>query len=163
MWKTVSDQYGKYSYVKVLSGNLKPDMQMVNARTGATGEAGPPVRHEGQEGRGGQGALLRRHRRHRQDGQGQDRRHPLRPPQGGQAGAHPFPEPCYSVAIAPKTKGQEDKIAAGLTRLDEEDLTFNWVNNAETHQMVVSGTGDMQMDVSGLPAEEPLRRGRRAQ
>ena len=50
-------------------------------------------------------------------------------------------------AITPKTKGQEDKIAAGLIRLNEEDLTFNWVNNAETRQMVVSGTGDMQMDV----------------
>ena len=51
------------------------------------------------------------------------------------------------MAIAPKTKGQEDKIAAGLTRLNEEDLTFNWMSNAETRQMVVSGTGDMQMDV----------------
>ena len=59
----------------------------------------------------------------------------------------PFPEPCYSVAIAPKTKGQEDKVASGLTRMNEEDLTFSWVNNAETRQMVISGTGDMQMDV----------------
>ncbi|MFR2333108.1 MAG: elongation factor G, partial [Flavonifractor plautii] len=75
----------------------------------------------------------------------------------------PFPEPCYSVAITPKTKGQEDKIAAGLIRLNEEDLTFNWVNNAETRQMVVSGTGDMQMDVIlsrlksrfGVDAESP--------
>ena len=59
----------------------------------------------------------------------------------------PFPEPCYSVAIAPKTRGQEDKIAQGLARLNEEDPTFTLVNNAETHQMVLSGTGDMQMDV----------------
>ena len=36
VWKTVSDQYGKYSFVKVISGNLKPDMQLVNSRTGAT-------------------------------------------------------------------------------------------------------------------------------
>ena len=59
----------------------------------------------------------------------------------------PFPEPCYSVAIVPKTRGQEDKMAQGLARLNEEDPTFTLVNNAETHQMVLSGTGDMQMDV----------------
>ena len=33
----------------------------------------------------------------------------------------PFAEPCYSVAIAPKTKGQDDKVAQGLYRLNEED------------------------------------------
>ena len=38
--RQVSDQYGKYSYVKVLSGNLKPDMPIVNARTGATEKLG---------------------------------------------------------------------------------------------------------------------------
>ena len=47
----------------------------------------------------------------------------------------------------PKTRGQEDKIAQGLARLNEEDPTFTLVNNGETHQMVLSGTGDMQMDV----------------
>ena len=51
------------------------------------------------------------------------------------------------MAIAPKTKGQEDKVAAGLARLNEEDPSFNVVNNAETHQMVISGMGDIQVDV----------------
>ena len=59
----------------------------------------------------------------------------------------PFDEPCYSVAIAPKTRGQEDKMAQGLNRLNEEDPSFRVVNNAETHQMVVSGVGDIQIDV----------------
>ena len=59
----------------------------------------------------------------------------------------PFDEPCYSVAIAPKTRGQEDKMAQGLNRLNEEDPSFRVVNNAETHQMVVSGAGDIQIDV----------------
>ena len=59
----------------------------------------------------------------------------------------PFPEPCYAQAIAPKTRGQEDKVAGGLTRLNEEDQTFSVTNNAETHQMILSGTGDIQLDV----------------
>ena len=59
----------------------------------------------------------------------------------------PFAEPCYSVAIAPKTRGQDDKVAQGLARLNEEDPSFTVVNNAETHQMVLSAAGDMQVDV----------------
>ena len=61
----------------------------------------------------------------------------------------PFPSPSPAIPwpSPPRPRARRDKIAAGLTRLNEEDLTFSWVNNAETHQMVVSGTGDMQMDV----------------
>jgi elongation factor G len=51
------------------------------------------------------------------------------------------------VAISPKTKGQEDKVAAGLNRLNEEDPAFILVNNAETKQLVLSGTGDQHLDV----------------
>ena len=54
--------------------------------------------------------------------------------------------PCWG-AIAPKTRGQEEKLGTGLNRLNEEDPTFTVVNNAETHQMVVSGAGDIQIDV----------------
>ena len=58
-----------------------------------------------------------------------------------------LPEPMYSMAIAPKTKGQDDKVAAGLAKLGEEDISFTLVNNAETHQMVISGEGDIQIGV----------------
>jgi elongation factor G len=51
------------------------------------------------------------------------------------------------MAIAPKNKGQEDKIAAGLARLADEDLTFTFINNIETKQLVLSGAGDIQLDV----------------
>ena len=43
--------------------------------------------------------------------------------------------------------GQDDKVAGGLARLNEEDVSFTLVNNAETHQMVISGAGDIQVDV----------------
>ena len=51
------------------------------------------------------------------------------------------------MAIAPKTKGQEDKVAQGLTRLNDEDRSFTITNNAETKQMVIAGAGDIQLDV----------------
>ena len=147
VWKTVSDQYGKYSFVKVISGNLKPDMQLVNSRTGATEKLGRLYVMKGKKAEevkelecGDIGAIGKMEKVKTGDTLSDPRKVVKLEP-------IPFPEPCYSVAITPKTKGQEDKIAAGLIRLNEEDLTFNWVNNAETRQMVVSGTGDMQMDV----------------
>ncbi len=58
-----------------------------------------------------------------------------------------FPIPCLSLAIVPKVKGEEDKIASGLHKLAEEDPTFRIINNAETHQMIISGMGEQQIDV----------------
>ena len=147
VFKTTSDQYGKYSYVKVLSGSIKPDMPMVNARTGATEKLGRLYVMTGKKADevkelqcGDIGAIGKMDKLKTGDTLCDARKVVKLEP-------IPFPEPCYSVAIAPKTKGQEDKVASGLTRMNEEDLTFSWVNNAETHQMVISGTGDMQMDV----------------
>ena len=147
VWKTVSDQYGKYSYIKVLSGSIKPDMPMVNPRTGETEKLGRLYVMKGKKAEevkelqcGDIGAVAKMDKLRTGDTLCDPRNVvKLEPMQ--------FAEPVYSMAIAPKTKGQEDKIASGLTRLNDEDPTFNWVNNAETRQMVVSGTGDMQMDV----------------
>jgi elongation factor G len=51
------------------------------------------------------------------------------------------------MAIIPKAKGDEEKISQGLQRLAEEDLTFNYVNNAETHEQIINGMGEMHVDV----------------
>ncbi len=166
VFKTLSDQYGKYSFVKVVSGELKADMQVVNARTGITEKIGRLYVMKGKKAEevkvlscGDIGAIGKMDKVKTGDTL-------CDPRKVVKLSAIEFPEPCYSVAIAPKTKGQEDKIAQGLTRMNEEDLTFHWENNAETHQMVVSGTGDMQMDVLlarlksrfGVDAElKPLR------
>ncbi len=147
VWKTVSDQYGKYSYVKVVSGTLTPDLMVVNATTGNTEKVGRLYFIRGKKAEevkeldcGDIGAIGKMDKVKTGDTLCDPRKVVKLAPID-------LPEPNYSVAIAPKVKGQEDKIASGLTRLGEEDLTFNWVNNGETHQMVVSGTGDMQMDV----------------
>ena len=58
-----------------------------------------------------------------------------------------YAQPCYSRAIAPKTKQEIEKLGTGLNKLNEEDPTFHVVNNAETHQTVISGAGDIQIDV----------------
>jgi elongation factor G len=58
-----------------------------------------------------------------------------------------FPVPGLSMAILPKVKGEEDKIMTGLAKLKDEDPVFAVRNDAETHQIVVSGLGEQQIDV----------------
>ncbi len=147
VFKTVSDQYGKYSFVKVLSGSITPDMPMVNARTGATEKLGRLYVMRGKKATevkelscGDIGAIGKMEKVKTGDTLCDARKVVA-------LKNIPFAEPCYSVAIVPKTRGQEDKIAQGLAKLNEEDPTFTVTNNPETHQMVLSGSGDMQVDV----------------
>lgn len=58
-----------------------------------------------------------------------------------------FPEPVISMAVEPKTRGDEEKIGAGLSRLEEEDPTFRVSRQAETAQTLVSGQGELHLDV----------------
>ncbi|MGI6633135.1 MAG: elongation factor G [Bacillota bacterium] len=59
-----------------------------------------------------------------------------------------FPAPIYSVAVHPRTKGDEDKISTGLTRLTEEDPTITVERNAETAETILSGLGEVHVDVT---------------
>ena len=147
VWKTVSDQYGKYSYIKVLSGEISSDTPLVNARTGETEKLGRLYTMCGKKATetkvlscGDIGAIGKMDKVKTGD--------TLCSSKDAEALAPiPYAAPCYSMAIAPKTKGQEEKVGTGLNRLNEEDPSFTIVNNAETHQLVLSGAGDQQLDV----------------
>jgi elongation factor G len=147
VFKTLSDQYGKFSFFKVISGKIKADTQVINARTGASEKIGRLQLVKGKTkteiaeiGCGDLGAVAK-----------------LVDTKTGDTLCAPghvvalegirFPSVCYSMAVAPKIKGGEEKIASGLTRMNEEDQTFQVVQNAETKQMVVSGLGDIHIDV----------------
>ncbi|SET73035.1 translation elongation factor 2 (EF-2/EF-G) [Oceanobacillus limi] len=58
-----------------------------------------------------------------------------------------FPEPVISVAIEPKTKADQDKMAIALGKLAEEDPTFRTETNAETGQTIISGMGELHLDI----------------
>ena len=147
VFKTVSDQYGKYSFIKVLSGHITSDLTLVNARTGASEKLGRLYVMKGKRAEevkdlscGDIGAIGKMDKVKTGDTLCDSRKVVA-------LKQIPFAEPCYSVAIAPKTRGQEDKVAQGLYRLNEEDPSFTLVNNGETHQMVLTGSGDIQVDV----------------
>lgn len=58
-----------------------------------------------------------------------------------------FPPPALSMAILPLKKGEEDKIMVALRKVQEEDPSIQIENNAETKQMVLSGVGEIHLDV----------------
>ncbi len=58
-----------------------------------------------------------------------------------------FPEPVISVAIEPKTKADQEKMAVALGRLAEEDPTFRVRTDAETSQTIISGMGELHLEV----------------
>ena len=58
-----------------------------------------------------------------------------------------FPEPVISVAIEPKTKSDQEKLATAIQRLAEEDPTFRVHNDEETGQTVISGMGELHLDI----------------
>lgn len=59
-----------------------------------------------------------------------------------------FPAPVLSVAVQPKTAGDDAKIGDGLKRIAEEDPTIRFEHNAETHELILAGLGDIQVDVA---------------
>ena len=58
-----------------------------------------------------------------------------------------FPEPVITQALEPKSKADQDKMAIALAKLAEEDPTFRWSTDAETGQTVISGMGELHLDI----------------
>ena len=147
VFKTVSDQYGKYSYIKVLSGTINSDTTLVNARNGETEKLGRLYTMCGKKATevkelscGDIGAIGKMDKVKTGDTL-------CDPRKVVSLKGIPYAEPCYSMAIAPKVKGQDEKVAAGLNRLNDEDPSFTMYSNPETKQLVISGAGDQQLDV----------------
>jgi len=59
-----------------------------------------------------------------------------------------FPIPTYSVAIAPKSKGDEDKLGNAMARMLEEDPALRVEKNVETHQTILTGMGETHLDIT---------------
>ena len=147
VYKTLSDQYGKFSIFKVLSGKVTSDMQLTNTRSDSVERMGSLSRMQGKKSIetkeiicGDIGAAAKLSETKTCDTLSDSKNQIT-------AKRIEFPKACYSMAIGPKVKGQEEKIANGLARLSEEDLTFSYANNPELKQFVLSGSGDIQLDV----------------
>ena len=146
VFKTISDKFGKYSFIKVLAGSVNAGMSLRNCRAASTDKLGRMYTMCGKKSAEVTdaccGDIVAIGKMDWKTGDVVvDSKEDVELP------AIELPDPMYSMAIAPKTKGQDDKVAAGLAKLGEEDISFTLVNNAETHQMVISGEGDIQIGV----------------
>ena len=162
VWKTVSDQYGKYSYVKVLSGEITSGYDSGQRPHRRDRKARQTLHHVRQEVHGSQGSGLRRHRRHRQDGQGPHRRHPVRPQKGRLPEADPLPRSLLFHGHRPQGEGsgrqgrhRPEPSERGRSLLHPDQQRRDQAAGHLRHRRSAAGR-------AGLQAEEPLRRGRRA-
>ena len=147
VFKTVADQYGRFSYFKVMSGEVKQDMTLVNKRADANEKMGHIFTVCGKKtaevpvvGCGDIGAVSKLVTTKTGDTLSMSvRKVELEPVE--------FAPPCYTQAITAKVKGAEEKISTGLSRLHDEDPSFETEFNPETKQHLISGAGDIQLDV----------------
>ncbi|MGB9483955.1 MAG: elongation factor G, partial [Candidatus Dormiibacterota bacterium] len=146
-FKTVADPFGKISYFRVLSGSLRGDAHLFNSRTGAEERIARPMRPKGktlepvdQLCAGEIGAATKLIHVATGDTLG---------PKGTAASPMPeFPPTSYTMAIRPKSKGDEEKIHAGLNHLLEEDPTLRIEREPGTHETLLHGLGDVHLEVT---------------
>jgi elongation factor G len=56
-----------------------------------------------------------------------------------------FPTPMYGLAIIPKARGDEQKLSTQLSKIAEEDPTFRWTTDRQTHEVVINGLGELHL------------------
>src|SRR4029453_14793232 len=148
VFKIVADPYvGKLAYFRVYSGKLEAGSYVLNSTRGQRERVG---------------RLIQMHANHREE---------IKEVYAGDIGAmvgpkqtftgdticHPdkpialenirFPEPVIQLAIEPKTKSDQDKLAIALQKLSEEDPTFRVRSDEETGQTIIAGMGELHLEV----------------
>src|SRR5207237_4231223 len=149
VFKTVSDPYvGRISLFRVFSGQLRPDSTVYNATQGTDERVGQIFALRGKTQvpmtevvAGDIAAVAKLAHTHSGDTIADKAAPILYPPLDA-------PERALAKAIAPKTKGDEDKLMTGLARLKEEDPALSVERNAETHQTLLWGTGEAHLEVT---------------
>ncbi|MCL2815697.1 MAG: elongation factor G [Oscillospiraceae bacterium] len=146
VFKTVADQFGKMSYFKVMNGTLKRDMALKNASSSQSEKFAHIYSLRGKKQTeveelicGDIGVTLKLVATNTND--------TLSASGNLEYAKIIFPEPFLTYAIIPKAKGDEDKISTNINKLLEEDMTIRYENNSETRQILLSGLGEMHIDV----------------
>jgi len=148
VFKVRSDSYvGRLAYVRVYSGRVAKGKTVYNANTGKRERLMRILRmhanssEERDELTAGDIAAIVGLRASHTGDTLCDQKHPMR--------LEPisFPEPVISVAIEPKTKAERDKLGQALKRLRDEDPTFITHVDKETGQLIISGMGELHLEV----------------
>ena len=148
VFKLISDPYvGKLSYVRVYSGSLKQGesvynpLSRKNERISRILAMHANKRADMKEAKSGDIVALVGLRSTTTGNTICDRKHPIILEQMS------FPNPVIYVAIEPKTKADQDKLAETLTKLSTEDPTFQVRTDPETGQTIMSGMGELHLEI----------------
>lgn len=148
VFKTLADPYvGRINYFRVYSGSIKPDSQIYNASKDSNERLGQVFSMRGKnqivmdEVVTGDIACVAKLQDTATGDTLCDKANALLFPK------LEFPAPVISFAVDPKTKGDEEKVMTGLTRFLEEDPTFHLERRAETKQTVISGLGELHLEI----------------
>jgi elongation factor G len=147
--KTISDPYaGRLSVLRIFSGTLSPDSTVYNATKETKERFGQLLRLKGKAqepvqtaGPGDIVAVAKLKETTTQDTLCSEKEPIIYP-------AVDLPPAIYSLAVEPKSKGDEEKIFSSLSRLMEEDLTLKLDRNEETKEMILSGMGEIHIEAT---------------
>ena len=153
VFKTAAAQVGTISNFRVYTGTLKPDLHVFNQQTKAEERIGQLILPRGkmQENAseipaGDFGAVAKLANTHTGDtlASSKEAGTPLEPIN--------FPEPCYTVAVFPKSKADLDKMSNALARVVEEDRTLRVARDPDTAEVLLSGIGEshLQITIEGI-------------
>ncbi len=146
VFKTISDPFiGQLTLLRVYSGEFTSDSDAFNVSNGSKERFGSLLHLNGKEQEVAEKAVpgqivaiaKLKHTAVNQTLAGAADAKPVAPVE--------FPNPTLSYAIYAVKSGEEEKIAAGIMRLSEEDPTINLERNPETHETVLSGMGDQHI------------------
>lgn len=148
VFKTTADPFvGRLSYIRVVSGSMKPDSMIYNASKEKTERIGNlfTLRGKHQEAlnviHAGDIAVVAKLQESVTGDSLCEKDKPII--------FEPitFPKPMFTMCIEAKNKGDEDKIGNALNRLMDEDKTFKVTKNLETKQLLISGLGELHTDI----------------
>jgi elongation factor G len=152
VFKTTNDLFmGKLSFLRIHSGRIFHDTMLVNLRTGKTAKPGHLYRLQGKQQEevkeaiaGDIIAIAKFDDLHISDtvtaaSSGQVPKVTLDPIK--------FPKPMVPRAVEPKTREDEPRISVGLSKIADEDPTFTFRRDAQTHELVISGMSELHLDV----------------
>ena len=149
VWKTVADPFaGRITLFRVVSGVLKSDATIQNLTRDTSERFGHLLALQGKtqthvpELRAGDlGAVAKLKETQTSDTLGEKQAGFVIPP-------IKFPEPVLAYAIEPKTRGDEDKIGTAMQRLREEDPSIGYGRDEQTHELLLSGQGQLHIEVT---------------
>lgn len=148
VFKTVADPFvGKMSFIRVMSGKLSPNSEVINSVTGNSEKIGKLYTLLGKkqidvnEACAGDIVVASKISANTGDTLCDSSRIVT-------FEAMDFPKPCYSMAVKAKAQGDESKISASMQRITEEDPTLTYCQDENTKEQILSGLGEQHIEVA---------------